>query len=80
MLDNRDDKLINLINIKIDSFSLNEKWKSTIRKLLNEYGYDFVLECVEISYSKYIRFDEKGSSTVVANPLNPPINGGHGIL
>lgn len=63
MTENFEEDIIDIINLKIAPMSLNEKGRSTIKKLLNQYQYTLVLECVEISFSTYINYDENGNAT-----------------
>lgn len=58
-----DNQLIKLVEEKISPFTLNEKGKSSLVRVLNDYGYDLASECVDISFSNYIRYDNDGEVT-----------------
>lgn len=55
------EEILNFVEGKISPYTFNEKGKSTLHKLINDYDYDLILECIEISFSHYIRFDENNN-------------------
>ena len=56
-------KIETIINEKISPFRLNEKGKSTISQLVNNYPYDLLVECIDIGASQYFRYDDEGYLT-----------------
>ena len=65
-------KIETIINEKISPFRLNEKGKSTISQLVNNYPYDLLVESIDIGASQYFRYDDEGYLTQesVANFIN----------
>lgn len=56
-------KIETIINEKISPFRLNEKGKSTISQLVNNYPYDLLVESIDIGASQYFRYDDEGYLT-----------------
>lgn len=56
-----EEKLTKYIEDKVKPITINEKAKSKLATLLIEYPLDFLKECVEISFSKYIIYDWDGN-------------------
>ena len=56
-------KLIKYIEDKSKPIKLNERAKSKINVLFSKYGYKLVKECIDISFSKYIEYDQEGYVT-----------------
>lgn len=56
-------KLTKTIEHKIFPHDLNEIGKSNLKKLLREFDLDLLLECVDISFTKYIKIDDEGNIT-----------------
>lgn len=56
----KEEQLIHYIESKTDSLKINERAKSKIATLLIDYSLDFLKECVEISFSRYIKYDQNG--------------------
>lgn len=56
-------KIETIILEKIHPYSLNEKGKSTVVRLIRQYPYDLLIECINISASNYFRYDEKNVLT-----------------
>lgn len=65
-------KIETIINEKIHPFSLNEKGRADIARLVAQYPYDTLKECIDIGVAKYFRYDEDGklSQDSVNNFLN----------
>ena len=59
-----EEQLVKYIEDKIKPKTINERAKSKIATLLIDYPLAFLKECVEISFSKYIRYDENGEIDV----------------
>lgn len=55
-----EEQLVNFIENRVKPFKINERAKSKLATLLIDFSLDFLKECIEISFSKYIRYDEKG--------------------
>ncbi len=55
-----EEKLIKFIEDKAKPLKMNERAKSKIATLLIDYSLEFLKECVEISFAKYIIYDEDG--------------------
>lgn len=55
-----EEKLTKYIEDKVKPITINERAKSKLAALLIEYPLDFLKECVEISFSKYIIYDWDG--------------------
>jgi len=81
-----DEMVISYIENKIENFSLNESGKKKIPSLTKKYCLADILESVDLSASKYLRFDNDGNLTqesaeefinkiggILANKNKPPI-------
>ncbi len=81
-----DEMVISYIENKIENFSLNESGKKKIPSLTKKYDLADILESVDLSASKYIRFDNDGNLTqesaeefiskiggILVNKNKPPI-------
>ncbi|SJZ52714.1 hypothetical protein [Anaerorhabdus furcosa] len=55
--------LICYVEEKIRPYTLNEKGKSSLKKFETDYGTDLIIECVDTSFSNYIRYDANGKIT-----------------
>lgn len=49
-----------IINEKIYPFELNEKGKSNLAQLTNNYSYELLVECINIGVSQYFQYSEDG--------------------
>ena len=56
-------KIETIINEKIHPFSLNEKGRADIARLVTQYKYDTLKECVDIGVANYFRYDDNGQLT-----------------
>jgi hypothetical protein len=81
-----DEMVISYIENKIENFSLNESGKKKIPSLTIKYDLADILESVDLSASKYLRFDNDGNIThesveefinkiggILVNKNKPPI-------
>lgn len=57
------DMVIDYIDNKIDNFSLNDSGKLKIAAFTKKYGLADILESVDISATKYLRYDSEGNLT-----------------
>jgi len=82
-----DEMVISYIENKIENFSLNESGKKKIPSLTKKYDLADILESVDLSASKYLRFDNNGNLTqesaeefinkiggILTNKNKPPID------
>ncbi|MEG1312910.1 MAG: hypothetical protein RSD40_01210 [Bacilli bacterium] len=53
--------LVKIVEDKIIPYTLNERSKSSLRKLEVDYGEDMIVKCIETSYINYIRYDSDGN-------------------
>ncbi len=49
-----------IINEKIGPYSLNEKGRADIARLVAQYEYDTLNECINIGVARYFRYDDNG--------------------
>lgn len=56
-------KMETIVNQKISPHTLNEKGKAEISKLLRTFGYDLLLESIDIGASTYFKYDSSGNLT-----------------
>ena len=49
-----------IIKEKIYPFELNEKGKSDLAQLINNYSYELLVECINIGVSQYFQYSEDG--------------------
>ena len=56
-------KIETIISEKIAPYTLNERGKSDLSRIVRKYPYDLLLECIDIGITNYIRFDENGVVT-----------------
>ncbi len=81
-----DEMVISYIENKIENFTLNESGKKKIPSLTKKYDLADILESVDLSASKYLRFDNDGNLTqesaeefiskiggILVNKNKPPI-------
>lgn len=59
-----EEELTKYIENKVKPITINERAKSKLATLLIEYPLDFLRECVDISFSKYICYDKNGKVEV----------------
>lgn len=57
------DEFLQLVNEQIYPFLLSEPMKISLKNLLRRFPYELLVECVDISYEKYMRFDDDGTPT-----------------
>lgn len=55
--------LIDTVDKKISPSTLNEMGRTHLTNLLNKYNFKLLVECINISYSKYIQLDDNGKPT-----------------
>ena len=53
-------KIETIISEKIRPFSLNEKGRADIARLVTQYQYNILKECIDIGVAKYFRYDDNG--------------------
>lgn len=56
-------ELQQLVSERIHPFLLGEQTKVVLKNLLRRFPYELLVECVDISYEKYMRYDENGMPT-----------------
>ena len=56
-------KIETIIEEKITPYSLNNKGKADIARLVNEYSYNLLLECINVGIATYFRYDLNGKLT-----------------
>lgn len=56
-------KIETIISEKIRPISLNEKGRADVARLVAQYQYDILKECIDIGVAKYFRYDENGGLT-----------------
>jgi len=84
--DDTTDMVVSYIGNKIAGFSLNAKGASTIAALTKKYGLADILEAVDLSAIKYLRYDGEGKLTresvedfinkiggILVNKRKPPV-------
>lgn len=52
-----------IISEKIHPYSLNEKGQAGIARLVKQYPYELLIECIDIGVSSYFKYDENGELT-----------------
>ncbi len=52
-----------IINERISPYSLNEKGQADIARLVKQYPYELLKECIDIGVASYFRYDENGELT-----------------
>lgn len=53
-------KIETIISEKIRPFSLNEEGRADIARLVAQYQYNILKECIDIGVAKYFRYDDNG--------------------
>lgn len=53
-------KIETIILDKIHPYALNERGMADVSRLVREYPYELLLECIDIGVSSYFRYDEDG--------------------
>ena len=56
-------KIETIINEKIHPFSLNEKGRAGVARLVGQYPYELLVECINIGVASYFRYDDDGLLT-----------------
>lgn len=56
-------KIETIINERISPYSLNDIGKADISKIVRQYPYELLLECIDIGVSNYFKYDENGCLT-----------------
>ena len=56
-------KIETIINERISPYSLNDIGKADISRIVRQYPYELLLECIDIGVSNYFKYDEKGCLT-----------------
>lgn len=51
-------KIETIINEKIHPFSLNEKGRAGVARLVGQYPYELLVECINIGVASYFRYDD----------------------
>lgn len=52
-----------IISERISPYSLNEKGQADIARLVKQYPYELLKECIDIGVASYFRYDENGELT-----------------
>jgi len=52
-----------IINEKISPYSLNEEGISIVSKLVNNFSFELLKECIDTGVNAYFRFDKEGNLT-----------------
>lgn len=55
--------LVSYVEEKIPGYSVNESGFNKLNNLFKEYGYDLLIDCVDISCDRYLKYDKEGKST-----------------
>lgn len=56
-------KITTIVGEKIHPYSLNEKVRADIARLVSQYSYDILKESIDIGVSTYFRYDDNGELT-----------------
>lgn len=56
-------KIETIILEKIHPYALNERGMADVSRLVREYPYELLIECIDIGVSSYFRYDEDGKLT-----------------
>lgn len=54
-------KIETIIKDKIAPYTLTDKGKANISKLVRQYSYELLLECIDIGVSTYFNYDQNGN-------------------
>ena len=65
-------KIETIVSEKIRPYSLNEKGKADVAKLVKQYPYELLKECIDIGVASYFRYDKDGELT--QNSVNDFLN------
>lgn len=54
------EEFVSYIEEKIPGYGISKSGLAFLKNLFNKYDFDLLLECVDISYEKYLEYDEEG--------------------
>ena len=56
-------KIETIVKEKIEPYTLNERGMADLSKIVRQYPYELLLECIDIGVSSYFKYDEEGKLT-----------------